>query len=62
MRFCRKGREALLECEGREALPHTPFKELFEKSSLKIFKNFQQVKWSHSHRKSGNSGKSFIAV
>ena len=31
-------------CEGREALPHTPFKELFEKSSLKIFKNFEQVK------------------
>ena len=31
--------------EGREALPHTPFKELFEKSSLKIFKNFEQVKF-----------------
>ncbi len=25
-----------------EALPHTPFKELFEKSSLKILKNFKE--------------------
>jgi len=28
------------------ALPHTPFKKLFEKSFLKIFKNFQKsFKW-----------------
>ena len=48
-----QGRE---DTEGREALPHTPFKELFEKSSLKIFKNFEQVKWLHSRKEGENSG------
>ena len=48
--------------EGREALPHTPFKELFEKSSLRTFKNFQRVKFSHSLVESADSGKSFPPV
>ena len=31
--------------KGREALPHTPLRELFEKSSLRTFKNFEQVEF-----------------